>query len=135
MRFVIYGAGAIGGVVGARLHQGGFDVALIARGAHLEEIRRSGLTLETPAERSVLDLRAVEDPAELGLGSGDVVLLATKGQDTPRALAALRRAGADEVPVVCLQNGVENERLALRSFAATYGAVVMVPAAHLRPGV
>ena len=40
MRFVIFGAGAIGGVVGARLHQGGLEVALIARGAHLEAIRR-----------------------------------------------------------------------------------------------
>ena len=50
MRFVIFGAGAIGGVVGARLHQSGYDVALIARGAHYEAIRERGLTLETPAE-------------------------------------------------------------------------------------
>ena len=54
MRFVIFGAGAIGGVVGARLSEAGFEVALIARGQHLEAIREHGLTLETPVARTVL---------------------------------------------------------------------------------
>lgn len=138
MRFVVFGAGAVGGVVGARLHQAGHDVALIARGAHLEEIQRSGLILETPAERSVLRIPAAADPAELGVGAGasdDVILLATKSQDTGGALDALQRAGAGDVPIVCLQNGVENERLALRRYGNVYGAVVMAPTGHLRPGV
>ena len=135
MRFVIFGAGAIGGVVGARLSEAGFEVALIARGQHLEAIREHGLTLETPVARTVLHLPAAADPAELGVGApGDVVLLATKSQDTAGALVALRAAGARDVPVVCVQNGVENERLALRSFARVYGAVVMLPAAHMEPG-
>jgi 2-dehydropantoate 2-reductase len=134
MRFVIFGAGAIGGVVGARLHQAGHDVALIARGAHLEAIRKRGLTLITPVERSVLTVPAAAQPAELGVGAGDVLLLATKSQDTAGALAALRGAGA-HVPIVCLQNGVENERVALRTFPDVYGAVVMAPTAHLEPGV
>jgi 2-dehydropantoate 2-reductase len=135
MRFVIFGAGAIGGVVGARLHQSGHEVALIARGAHLEAIRRFGLTLQSPVERTVLPLTAVEDPSEMGLGADDVVLLTTKSQDTAGALAALRRAGAEETPVVCLQNGVDNERQALRLVKDVYGGVVMAPAAHLEPGV
>jgi 2-dehydropantoate 2-reductase len=137
MRFVVFGAGAVGGVVGARLHQAGLDVVLIARGAHLEEIRRSGLTLETPSERSVVQIPAAADPAELSVGTGgtdDVILLATKSQDTGGALDALQHAGAWAVPIVCLQNGVENERIALRRFADVYGAVVMAPTAHLRPG-
>jgi 2-dehydropantoate 2-reductase len=135
MRFVIFGAGAIGGVVGARLHQSGHEVALIARGAHLEAIRRSGLTLQTPVERTVLPITAVQDPSELGLGSDDVVLLATKSQDTAGALSALKRAGAEETPIACLQNGVDNERAALRLFGEVYGAVVMAPTAHLEPGI
>jgi 2-dehydropantoate 2-reductase len=137
MRFVVFGAGAVGGVVGARLHQAGHDVALIARGAHLAEMQRAGLTLETPSERSVLRLPAAADPAELSVGTGgtdDVILLATKSQDTAGALDALQRSGAWDVPIVCLQNGVENERLALRRFADVYGAVIMAPTAHLRPG-
>ncbi|MGZ4244904.1 MAG: 2-dehydropantoate 2-reductase, partial [Solirubrobacteraceae bacterium] len=119
MRFVILGAGAIGGAVGARLHQAGYDVTLIARGAHLEAIRRSGLTLVTPAERSVLSLPAVAEPAEVQWTGEEVVLLATKSQDTLAALAALRDAAG--APVVCLQNGVENERVALRFMDAVYG--------------
>lgn len=135
MRFVIFGAGAIGGAVGARLAEGGFEVALIARGAHLEAIRRDGLIFETPVQRSVLELPAADDPAELEVGApGDVVLLCTKSQDTAGALAAVRLAGGGRVPIICFQNGVDNERMALRSFESVYGAVVMLPAAHLEPG-
>ena len=43
-------------------------------------------------------------------------------------------AGAGRIPIVCLQNGVDNERMALRSLESVYGAVVMLPAAHLEPG-
>src|ERR1700760_4794594 len=134
MRFVIYGAGAIGGAVGARLHQSGHAVTLIARGAHLEAIRRDGLTFLTPVERAVLPLPAVGDPAAMEWSGDEVVLLATKSQDTLGALTALRDAAGGTVPVVCLQNGVENERLALRLIDEVYGAVVMLPAAHLEPG-
>jgi 2-dehydropantoate 2-reductase len=134
-RYVIYGAGAIGGVVGARLYQAGHQVALIARGAHLEAIQRDGLTLTTPAEQMTLRIPAASDPAQLGVGDADdVVLLAVKSQDTAGALGSLRAAGADDVPIVCLQNGVENERVCARLFGDVYGAVVMAPADHLRPG-
>jgi 2-dehydropantoate 2-reductase len=134
MRFVIYGAGAIGGAVGARLHQSGHAVTLIARGAHLEAIRRDGLTFLTPVERVVLHLPAVGDPGSVEWRGDEVVLLATKSQDTLPALIALREAAGSAVPVVCLQNGVENERVSLRLMDAVYGAVVMLPAAHLEAG-
>src|SRR6201994_2849209 len=134
MRFVIYGAGAIGGAVGARLHQSGHAVTLIARGAHLEAIRAGGLPFLPPAERVVLPLPAVGDPGDLEWTGDEVVLVATKSQDTLSALTALRDAAGSGVPVVCLQNGVENERVALRLMDEVYGAVVMLPAAHLEPG-
>jgi 2-dehydropantoate 2-reductase len=134
MRFVIFGAGAIGGAVGARLHQSGHAVTLIARGAHLDAIRHNGLTFLTPVERVVLPLPAVGDPGAVDWTGDEVVLLATKSQDTLAALTALRDGAGSAAPVVCLQNGVENERLALRLMDEVYGAVVMVPAAHLQPG-
>lgn len=134
MRFVIFGAGAVGGVVGARLHQAGFGVTLIARGAHLEAIRRDGLRLLTPVERVTLTLPAAAHPAEVDWSDEDVVLLTTKSQDTLGALTGLRDAAGAAVPVVCVQNGVENERLALRLMDRVYGAVVMAPTAHLEPG-
>lgn len=134
MRFVIFGAGAIGGTVGARLHQSGHAVTLIARGAHLEAVRRGGLTLLTPAGRAVLTLPVAADPGGVDWTGEEVVLLATKSQDTLPALTALRDAAGPAVPVVCLQNGVENERTALRLMREVYGAVVMLPAAHLEAG-
>lgn len=134
MRFVIFGAGAIGGAVGARLHQSGHAVTLIARGAHLDAIRRDGLTLLTPVERVVLPIPAVGEPGSVDWTGDEVVLLATKSQDTLAALTALRDAAGSAVPVVCLQNGVENERVALRLMDEVYGSVVMLPAAHLEAG-
>ena len=135
MRFVVFGAGAIGGVVGARLHQAGHVVALIARGAHFEAIRRDGLTLETPTERVALQMPVADAPDGLDWTGEEVVLLAVKSQDTIGALSALRDAAPIHTPVVCLQNSVENERVALRLFEHVYGAVVMSPTAHLEPGI
>ncbi|PZF80521.1 ketopantoate reductase family protein [Jiangella anatolica] len=135
MAFVIYGAGAIGGILGARLHLAGFDVRLIARGAHLDAIRAGGLRLESPEGATTVPVPAYGSPAEAGVEPGDVVVLTMKGQDTPAALDALRAVAEPSTPVVCLQNGVANERLALRLFANVYGVCVMFPATHLEPGV
>lgn len=136
MRFVVFGAGAIGGVVGARLHQSGHEVLLIARGAHHDAIASGGLTLKSPVEQVILPIPVVATAAEAAITDGDIVLLCTKSQDTWGALMDLRDAAPEaDVPLVLLQNGVENERVALRLFARVYGAVVMLPAAHLDPGV
>jgi len=121
--------------VGARLHQAGHDVALIARGEHYQAISRDGLTLETPDERVVLPIAVVDDPVAIDWRPDHVILLATKSQDSAAAIAALATGASVDTPVVCIQNGVENERLALRMFASVYAAVVMAPTAHLEPGV
>jgi 2-dehydropantoate 2-reductase len=135
MRFIIFGAGAIGGVVGANLHQSGFDVVLIARGAHYEVIREHGLTVEQPHRSAVLEIPVVDSPDGVDWTGDEVVMVATKSQDTAGALEALRAAAPASTPVVCLQNAVENERIALRLFANVCGAVVMAPTAHLEPGI
>jgi 2-dehydropantoate 2-reductase len=135
MRFIVFGAGAIGGVVGAQLVRNGHDVALVARGAHLDAIRSDGLRLETRVGSEVLQLPAAAAVAELSPGADDVVLLAVKGQDTAAALDDLVATAPNGVPVVCLQNGVDNERAALRRFPDVYGVCVMMPASHLEPGV
>src|SRR6187399_687647 len=103
MRFVVLGAGAVGGVVGGRLHQHGHEVVLVARGDHLREIRRAGLRIESPADVVTVAVPAVERPAEVDWRAGDVVLLATKTQDTGDALADLAAAAPAEVPVACAQ--------------------------------
>src|SRR5262245_5242568 len=134
-RYVVYGAGAVGGVVGARLAEAGLDVVLIARGDHLLAIRDTGLTLETPRGSTTLRIPVVAHPSALAFSAAnDVVLLATKTQDGAAALDALREATASDVPVVCLQNGVASPRIALRRFPAVYGAMVLLPSAYVEPG-
>jgi 2-dehydropantoate 2-reductase len=134
MRYVVYGAGAIGGVVGGRLAQHGVDVVLVARGAHADAVERSGLRIDSPAGPTVLRVPLVRSPGEIDWRPDDVVLVAVKSQHSPDVLTELRRHAEDPI-VVCLQNGVENERLALRLFARVYAVCVMCPAGHLEPGV
>ncbi len=135
MRIVVLGAGGIGGTIGARLHQGGYDVALIARGAHGAAIRQHGLTFATPQERVTLDLPVYDDPSGLAWTPDDVVVLAVKSQDTEAAARALYAAAGPDVPVVAAQNGVANERTLARWFAHVHGLCVMMPTEHLEPGV
>ena len=134
MRFIVYGAGAIGGVIGGRLFQHGHDVTLIARGRHYEALRTNGLRLRSTDEDVTLAVPTVDHPARLRLQDGDVVVLAMKTQDTRAALAALGETASAEVAIVCAQNGVDNERAALRRFENVYGMCVMCPAVHLEPG-
>jgi len=135
VRWVVYGAGAVGGLVGAGLHGAGEDVTLVARGEHLRAMQARGLRVEGPDGETTHRIPAVGDVAPLGLTERDVVLVATKSQHTEAVLACLASAAPAELTVICLQNGVENERRALRSFANVYGACVMCPATHLVPGV
>jgi 2-dehydropantoate 2-reductase len=135
MRYIIYGAGAIGGVIGGRLSQHGREVVLIARGAHLEAIRDRGLVLECPIERLTLPIAAVLSPREIEWREDDAVILAMKTQDTEAALNQLVLSAPPATPIVCAQNGVENERLALRRFPNVYATTVMLPGTHLEPGV
>jgi 2-dehydropantoate 2-reductase len=134
MRFAIVGAGAIGGVVGARLFQQGADVTLVARGAHAEALA-SGLVLEAPEESVTLPIPIVTEPAGLTWSDDTVVMLSVKSQHTDHALSQLAAVAPPDTPIVCMQNGVENERRVLRHFPNTYAMCVMCPATHLRPGV
>ena len=134
MRFVVLGAGAIGGAIGGRLHRAGHAVTLVARGAQLEAIRARGLELQTPDEDVTLPVPAVGSAAEAGIGPDDVVILAVKSQDTVPALNELA-ATAPDAAVVCAQNGIANEGAALRRFERVYGMYVYLTAQYLTPGV
>jgi 2-dehydropantoate 2-reductase len=134
MRFVVLGAGAIGGVVGARLAQHGHDVVLVARGAHYEAIRDNGLHIESPDEAVALRIPVVDRLSAISWSSDDVLLLATKTQDTEAALDALASAAPKTIPILCAQNGVANERMASERFSSVYGLFVWCPADYLTPG-
>jgi 2-dehydropantoate 2-reductase len=134
MRYVILGAGAVGGVVGGRLHLAGTDVVLVARGPHLDAIRRDGLRLRTPDGDHLLPIHAVGHVGQLELTADDVVVLAVKGQHTEAVLEELAAVAPPGIGVVCAQNGVSNERAALRRFADVYAMCVILPASHDVPG-
>ncbi len=133
-RYLVFGAGAIGGVVGARLAQSGHDVALVARGSHCDAIGRDGLRIDDPDRSATVHLPVTDDIATLEPGPDDVVLVAVKGQHTPAAIAALS-PWAPELPIVCLQNGIANEVAFLRVFDHVHAVPVMLPATHEEPGV
>ncbi|WP_042365376.1 ketopantoate reductase family protein [Streptacidiphilus neutrinimicus] len=142
MRYVIVGAGAVGGAMGGRLAQGGHEVALVARGAHLDALRTDGLRLVTPQGTERLRIPAYAHHEDLGpLRPDDVLVLAVKSQDTESVLRDWARAAVsgggtagESLPVVCAQNGVANEGTALRYFAEVVGMCVWLPATHLQPG-
>jgi 2-dehydropantoate 2-reductase len=133
MRYVVVGAGAIGGTIGARLYGAGFEVLLVARGQHLDAIRAEGLRFDEPGRSQNLQIPVVGHVGEAAWRDGDVAVMCTKSQDTQEVLDQLRLAAPD-VPVVCAQNGVANERLAAARFEQVLGICVMLPAEHLEPG-
>lgn len=141
VRYVIIGAGAVGGTIGGLLAEAGREVVLVARGAHLDALRSDGLHLTTPAGARVVRAPAAAGPEDVELRPGDVLVLAVKGQDTAattaqwagRPVAGGRTAGEDLL-LVCAQNGVDNERTALRRFARVAGMCVWLPATFLEPG-
>ena len=134
MRYVVYGAGGVGGVIGARLFQAGFDVTLIARGEHCRVMQTQGLAFVSPEERCVLRIPVVEHPREADLGADTFVLMCMKSQHTLGALVDLAACASPDVRLACVQNGVANETLALRFFKHTYATVVNLPALYLHPG-
>lgn len=144
-RYVIVGAGAIGGTVGGLLARSGADVVLVARGAHAQALADRGLTLRTPDGTFEIGVTAAADPAEVRLTSRDVLVFATKTQHLEDALHAwvdrpvhhgdtvVGTAGST-LPVLTALNGVVAEEMALRFFARVFGVCVWMPAAHVVPG-
>jgi 2-dehydropantoate 2-reductase len=134
VRWLVYGAGAVGGVLAARMHEAGLDVTAVARGAHLDAIRANGLVLATPEGERRVPLPVVGSAAEVDLTVPTIVLLAVKGHQTSTAVEDLTSVG-DPVSVVSVQNGVANEPTLLRFFADVQGVCVMMPTGHLEAGV
>jgi len=135
MRFILFGAGAVGGTIGAELFTHGYEVLLVARGAHYEAIKKDGLTFKTPDRTVTLDIPVVSHPNRIEFRKDDVVILTVKSQHTLAALQDLLAIAGPDIPIVCCQNGVNNEREALRLFTHVYGMVVMLPANHFKPGI
>lgn len=105
MRICVFGAGAIGGYVAARLAMAGrTKPVLIARGAHLDAIRSEGLTLSEGGKETTIAVEA--STAAVDFGEQDYVLLALKAHSIAPALDAITPLLGPETAVVTMQNGL-----------------------------
>lgn len=104
MRVCIYGAGAIGGYVGAQLAIAGADVSLVARGPHLKAMRENGLRLRIGDEERVAKVKCTDDPAELG--PQDFVFVSLKAHSIPGVVDAMQPLLNDGTSIVTAVNGI-----------------------------
>lgn len=104
MKICVYGAGAIGGLLGAKLARAGEDITLIARGAHLAAIRQNGLTVTSPEEEFTVHPRATDDAAEAGVQ--DFVFIALKANAVADVADKLLPLLGPNTAVIMAVNGV-----------------------------
>lgn len=136
MRFVIVGAGGVGGYFGARLAAAGNDVGFVARGPHREAMGRRGLTVRSAlGDVHVAAPTVYADLAEAG--PCDCLLVAVKMHDLHALAAGLRPLLRGDTAVVALQNGVEAEEVLCRTLGprAVMGGVAYIFAHIAEPGV
>jgi len=135
MKVAVFGAGAVGAFYGARMSEGGGEVALIARGAQLAALRADGLTIVTPERTSRHRLLATDDPSEVG--PVDVVLFGVKSYDTEAAAARLGPLLGEATAVISLQNGIDNEEklAAAIGWGAVLGGAAYILATVREPGL
>ena len=103
-KIAIFGAGAIGGLVGAKLALAGADVTVVARGPHLAAIRARGLTLISGGATHVIPVKAVQDPAEAGIQ--DYVIVTLKAHSLPAAAPGIATLMGPRSALVTGINGV-----------------------------
>ncbi len=104
MKLCIFGSGATGGYLGVELARAGAEVSLVARGAHLDAIRRNGLKLLIGGEERVVHARATDDPSELG--PQDYVIVALKAHSIPAAVESIAPLLGNDTAVVTASNGI-----------------------------
>lgn len=131
------GSGGVGGYFGGRMAAAGHDVIFIARGAHLDAIRKDGLRIESRdlADATILPANATDDPAEAG--PVDCVIVGVKLWDTEAAGRAILPMLGPETMVLSLQNGVECDDILapIVGRERLIGGIAQIAASIALPGV
>ncbi len=136
MRFLILGAGGVGGYLGARLAADGNDVTFVARGAHRDAMARDGLRLRSPlGDLHIEHPNLYGDPATTGLC--DVILVCVKMWDNEAAVELMRPLLTHDTAVISLQNGVEAEDQLAAALGPQHvlGGVARIAVKIAEPGV
>jgi 2-dehydropantoate 2-reductase len=123
LRLIIYGAGAVGGVVGGLLALSGANVLLIGRQGMVDAINEHGLQVVTRSGKHTVKIPAFTTPLQINFRPTDVVFLCVKSQDTEGAIRDLYSVVQD-IPVFCFQNGVRNEEIVSKYFTRVYAVMV-----------
>jgi len=134
MHFVVYGAGAVGSVVGGLLSLERNDVLMVCRQAHARAIRESGLRLRSGTGDYHAHPGAVETLSPGDLTPDSIILLTVKSQATRACVDELARIASRDVGVVAFQNGVGNEQIVAEHFENVYGGIVRMTCSMLQPG-
>jgi len=136
MKIAVMGSGGVGGYFGARLAAAGNDVTFIARGAHLDAMKKRGLHLLSPhGDIHVHPLEASDNPATVG--PVDIVLFATKLYDTESAGTLCKPFIGDDTAVISLLNGVDSEEQLIGILGKEHvvGGVARISAEIAEPGI
>lgn len=136
MRFAILGSGAVGGYFGAKLARAGQDVTFIARGAHLDAIRRNGLEVKS-TQLGDFTVRAGAESDTTKVGPVEVAIVSVKAYDNATALPMLTPLVGPDTVVLTLQNGVDStdEVAAIVGQSHVLGGTTYVATALEGPGL
>jgi 2-dehydropantoate 2-reductase len=135
MRFVVYGAGAVGGVLGGHLARDKHDVLLICREEHARVIReQDGLRMKSATGEYVAPLRASPVAKASDFDTDTCILFVPKSNDTPSCVEELAGCAPVDTPLVSFQNGIANEKTIAEMFTDVYGGVCWMTCSFLHPG-
>jgi 2-dehydropantoate 2-reductase len=138
VKFLILGAGGVGGYLGGCLALTGFDVTFVARGAHYESLKNNGLKLVYPqTDRIVSNIKVVDDPQKQLFDKFDVVIHCSKTTDLISALNSVRHVIDSHTQLIFTQNGIDNfERISVEfQDLNIIGGSMQIVSGVERPGV
>ncbi|MDH5476817.1 MAG: 2-dehydropantoate 2-reductase [Nitrospinota bacterium] len=135
MKIVVAGAGAVGGYYGAMLARAGHELFFIARGAHLNAIRKNGLHVQSYKGDFSISAPCGQDSSPFG--PADLILVCFKSYQTKSTVELFSSCVGGDTAILSLQNGVDNELVLAKAFGQerVLGAVAFIGARVERPGV
>ena len=124
MQFVVYGAGAVGSVLGGHLALKKHDVLLVCREPHASAINdNNGLRMKSATGEYFADLRAVTTLSKGDLQDDACVIFTPKSHDTESCVKSLAAVAPPDILIVSFQNGISNEEIIAATFENVFGAV------------
>jgi 2-dehydropantoate 2-reductase len=134
MRFVIEGAGAIGGPLGVKMVRAGLDVVMVGRSPHVDVVRRDGLKLRGLFGEDSVVIPSAKEPEMVNYLPDDVLFMTTKTHDTGPMAKRIKDIVDPDTPVFCFQNGVRNEEIVSEYFNNVYAVTVLFNAVFIESG-